>query len=794
MKIKVKINLILITGTLIIILSLGGIIGFMSSTQLKTINQQYITKINNTKAHEIEMFLKGEQEVLLSLSASTVFRDLLKSQGDASQYEEEIIRTTQRLDRSIKFVEQIEELFILNKNGKVIATTNQLNLGADKSNDQYFIGGKQGVYIKSFYFSEATKTNAYAVSAPIIDDASKELLGVIVARMIPDNLYRAVGIELADTKTGENFLLDSNYFLITPTRYLDKNNVLNKKIETQNAINCFSPEEMDEARSNPYSDQIHSGHGSLLQYIDYRGIEIIGTHHYIPEAGWCLITKEDLSEVLAPSYSLLYIFIIVSIIILIVFILISFYISSKMTRSILLIKDGIKLIEAGDLNQKVSINTKDEIGELSESFDKMVEAVKKSRSDVDKKVEEQTKEILEKRQGLEDQQKATLNILEDVEEEKEKITAAEARNSALLEGIGDGVIAMDNNDKIIFINKNGARMLGYDERSVIGKNAYDVLKIKDEKGKLLVKEDRPLYQAIKTGKTIFSTIQNGYTYERKDKINFAVAIVASPVIINGLNVGVIDVFRDITNETQIDKAKNEFVSLASHQLRTPLSAINWYAEMILAGDAGKVNKDQKEYIEEIYKSNQRMIELVNALLNVSRIDLGTFAIEPKLLDIKEIADGVIKQIDQKIKEKGIKFTKKYDPNISKINIDPNLTEIIFQNLLTNAVKYTQNKGSVSLSIEKKNNDTLITVKDNGYGIPKAVHDKIFGKLYRADNIRVKETDGNGLGLYILKSIVEQSGGKIWFESEENKGTTFYVTILLSGMNKKGGTKGLDKTA
>ena len=132
-----------------------------------------------------------------------------------------------------------------------------------------------------------------------------------------------------------------------------------------------------------------------------------------------------------------------------------------------------------------------------------------------------------------------------------------------------------------------------------------------------------------------------YYYERKDKTNFPMAIMATPVVLDGKVIGTIKIFRDITNEREIDKAKTEFVSLASHQLRTPLSAVNWYAEMLLEGDAGDLNVTQKKYLDEVYRSNQRMVELVNALLDVSSIELGTFLIEPESTDICRLAKNVI---------------------------------------------------------------------------------------------------------------------------------------------------------
>jgi signal transduction histidine kinase len=178
------------------------------------------------------------------------------------------------------------------------------------------------------------------------------------------------------------------------------------------------------------------------------------------------------------------------------------------------------------------------------------------------------------------------------------------------------------------------------------------------------------------------------------------------------------------------------------------------------------------------------------LLNISRIDLGTFAVEPEPCDFCAIAKSVMAELQPMIAAKKMAVKTDCDDDLPPINADIKLVRIIFQNLLTNALKYTPEKGKVTVSIAKQGRDILIKVADNGYGIPEEAKSKIFTKLFRADNIREVEAEGTGLGLYIVKSIVEQAGGRVWFDSLESKGTTFYVTLPLSGMVKKTGSRAL----
>lgn len=265
---------------------------------------------------------------------------------------------------------------------------------------------------------------------------------------------------------------------------------------------------------------------------------------------------------------------------------------------------------------------------------------------------------------------------------------------------------------------------------------------------------------------------------------------------------------DVSKDTELAKAKTDFVTIASHQLRTPLSIIKWYVDFLINGEAGQVNDDQKKYLKQVYISNERLIELVNALLDVSRIDLGTFSIEPEPADIIERADSAMKKYLPEIKKKGINLERFYD-DIPKINLDPRLIKIVYDIVISNAVKYTEKGGIIRMTIKKTENNILTKISDSGCGIPREQHPKIFTKLFRADNVRKIESVGTGLGLYIAKAVIEKSGGKIWFESpslelllseeskgkninfeKANRGTTIFFTIPLKGMKRKYGTKKL----
>lgn len=369
----------------------------------------------------------------------------------------------------------------------------------------------------------------------------------------------------------------------------------------------------------------------------------------------------------------------------------------------------------------------------------------------------------------------------------DKVNEIKTRDEAILNSIGDAVFACDQNGDLFLFNRMAEEMTGISLKEVIGCHySQAVTFIRESDGKPC---NDFVAEAINDNK--ITKMTNHILLVRKDGRKIPIADSAAPIKnVKDEIVGCVVVFHDVTKERQIDKAKTEFVSLASHQLRTPLSTINWYVEMLLSLDVGRLTPKQRQYSREVYHASQRMVSLVNALLNVSRLELGTFAVEPELVDITKIAKSCLKDLKPQILKKKLIVSERYDGGISLVKVDPKLLAIIFQNFLSNSVKYTKSGGKIGLTINKEKDNVLIEVSDTGIAIPVSQQKDVFGKLFRADNARKVDPDGSGLGLYIVKEIINYVGGKVWFESSERKGTTFHVSLPLSGMLKETGGKEL----
>jgi PAS domain S-box-containing protein len=364
-----------------------------------------------------------------------------------------------------------------------------------------------------------------------------------------------------------------------------------------------------------------------------------------------------------------------------------------------------------------------------------------------------------------------------------RLAEAKARQEAVLASIGDGVVVVSDKGEVIFINAQALSMLKVSADLIIGKHLIRAIEMFGADKKPIGTDSHPMQQALLRGQKISTT---ELYFRRADSKNFPVAVTASPVFLQQVLIGGVLVFRDVTHEKEVDRMKTEFISLASHQLRTPLSAMKWFAEMLISGDAGELTEEQKEMVNNIYLSNERMIELVNSLLNISRIESGRIIIDPRPTNLKKLIDEVIGELQPKIATKKHAVVVSVHSQLPEVNIDSKLIRHVYMNLLTNAIKYTAEGGEVHVMVSRSGSELVSQVSDNGYGIPLNQQEKIFQKFFRADNVAKFETDGTGLGLYLVKAIVEASGGHIWFKSEEGKGSSFWFSLPLSGSRSRPG--------
>lgn len=229
-----------------------------------------------------------------------------------------------------------------------------------------------------------------------------------------------------------------------------------------------------------------------------------------------------------------------------------------------------------------------------------------------------------------------------------------------------------------------------------------------------------------------------------------------------------------TNEKlkALDETKDEFISMASHQLRTPLTSVKGYLSMVLEGDAGEVNEMQRKLLDQAYTSSQRMVYLIADLLNVSRLRTGKFVIEAVPTNLADLVAGEVSQLKGTAKARGIKLAYHKPENFPTLMLDETKIRQVVMNFIDNAIYYTPTGGHISVELVETPKTVEFRVVDDGLGVPKSEQHHLFTKFYRAENARKARPDGTGLGLFMAKKVIVSQGGGIIFRSDEGKGSTF----------------------
>lgn len=395
-------------------------------------------------------------------------------------------------------------------------------------------------------------------------------------------------------------------------------------------------------------------------------------------------------------------------------------------------------ISAGKLTDHVYIKSKDELGALGESLNTMTDSLKDYRSKLEH----------------------SISLLD-----------------STLESTITGILVVDREGKIIKSNDQFAQMWNIptkllkdgDDKKAIA-HVLEQLKNPDD----FVKKIEELYSS--PDKESFDELQfkDGKIFER-----FSI-----PQKIGDEVVGRVWNFYDVTKEKEVNKMKDEFLSMISHQLRSPLVSIKWIVSRLVEKE--EVSEEGKEQLRGILSSSNRLVDMIGILLDVSRIESGLIAVEPEPIDVVRFVKDYIPEIKVMAAKKDIKIIFKNHPDSSSIMTDKSALQNILQSIISNAIEYTEDGGEVEISLSEKDDMIILfSIRDTGIGIPKNDRDTIFDKFTRASNAKDMKAEGTGLGLYIAREAAKLLGGNIWFESEENVGTTFHIELPIKTRPQSG---------
>jgi PAS domain S-box-containing protein len=355
---------------------------------------------------------------------------------------------------------------------------------------------------------------------------------------------------------------------------------------------------------------------------------------------------------------------------------------------------------------------------------------------------------------------------------KQAIEQEKAIADALFLSIGEGAIVIDAEGRVNRVNQAALTILGFEREELLGKWYPAAVVAEDEAGRRLPYIERPIAEVFFTGKSVFRKMQ----FKRKDRTRVTVALTVSPVLLDGKPIGAIEIFRDITEEVRLNRAKDEFISLASHQLRTPATSVKQYLGMLLEGYAGKLSEAQRHFITTANHSNERQLRIIDDLLKVAVADAGTMVLKKGRVNLVPLIKTVIADQGSKFTAKNLRVSFIHQEPQVYAYVDKNAFRMVLENLIDNAQKYTYAGKSIEIAVTKNGQQVDISIKDQGTGIDRNDFEKLFQKFSRLNNPLSIASGGTGLGLYWVRQIVDLHGGNISVESEVGKGTTFILSV------------------
>ena len=366
----------------------------------------------------------------------------------------------------------------------------------------------------------------------------------------------------------------------------------------------------------------------------------------------------------------------------------------------------------------------------------------------------------------------------DIKDYQNYLIQEKIKEEAILNSVGDGIVATDSNGKLLLLNKACEEMTGCSACDIEGASWTQVVRMESESGQVVEESARPLTQALTQKKKIISS--DSY-YVKKDGTRFPVSIIATPVIFEDKVIGAVGTFRDITREKELERAKDDFVSMVSHELKAPMTAIRGGLAVVLKGDYGELSGGLKSVLSRMFDYMGRLLNLSESILKVSKIESGALKVNPVAVNVDALISDVYVNLKILADKKKIKL-QKGDISSREVSGDSILIGEILTNLVNNAAKFTA-AGSVKIYTKENGGFLDIYVQDTGAGIPEDEQGKLFGKFQQISS-SLGRPEGTGLGLYLSRGMARQMGGDLrLFDSREGEGSTFVLSLPLASLPK-----------
>lgn len=453
-----------------------------------------------------------------------------------------------------------------------------------------------------------------------------------------------------------------------------------------------------------------------IRLVQSAGEVVVGT----------LYIRSDLEKQYQEISNIAVIFVTATLIAIAIAIVVSVLIAHSITQPIGEMQEQALRIARGDYSHKVEINAKDELGQLAESFNQLAERI---------------------------------------EETQEAMEAERNRLDSVLTHMTDGVVATDRRGKVITINEMALSLLSLKQEDAIGQSILTLFQLDEEYSlrsllentkEMLIERPSPVphFQDL--------ILRVDFSMIRRE---------------SGFISGLVAVLHDVTEQEKTEQERRDFVSNVSHELRTPLTSMRSYLEALEDG-AWKDPEIAPHFLQVTLEETDRMIRMINDLLNLSKMDSGNAQMQMELVNFNNLVNFVLDRFDMMVtsQNKDYQIKREFTKRDLWLEIDTDRLIQVIDNIMNNAIKYSPDGGTVTVRLIETHNHIILSITDEGIGIPRKDLNKIFDRFYRVDKARARQQGGTGLGLAISREVLKAHGGSIWVESRENQGSTFYVSL------------------
>ncbi len=810
MKIQAKLVIILIA----FIMVTGTVTTLVSQTISKEIAQEqvydHLTATAQSRAKHIEMVIAGYGQTVETMAAGNAFSDAVDESKDHVMGLEQADR---QIRNTILTDVRISRIRILDKNGTVVVSSHD-DVGLDAKTEDAFLNGRAGTYVGDIHISEFTGAPVTCVASPIL--VNGKFSGAAMVNFdVGEEIFEITTDRTGIGDTGEIYLVNRDCYMITPAMF---------------ANGTFLKQRVDVGYVSA------DGAGAVLTR-NYMGTDVLRFHTYMPEMGWYLIAELSEEEAFASVARLRNTMSLVIIVLMLMGVVISIFVAGTITKPISDLHRGLRAVRGGNLDYEINIKTDDEIELFADEFNLLSAELSESRSNFEEKVAERTKELSEAIERSETEIVERMAAEERLAVKREMEAAYTDILTALGKSIDLNVVLTEG---LSLLMKYTSAPVGviymYDAKNkllvpAVTRCTDDVVSVR----KFSHGEGIPGQTALEKRMVVVTDIPEDTIYGLEAGLCEVApeTIVSTPMIFNEMLLGVIvtghvgvvtpDVLGFInrvvyqlavaahnaqayiqtqemasTLKNQRDelemtshelaaasKTKSEFLTNMSHELRTPLNSIIGFSEILHDETFGALNEKQSKYTTNVLTSGKHLLQLINDILDLSKVEAGKVELEYVNFNVQTALEAAKTLVLSIAAKKKIRIAVTVEPELTTINGDVSKFKQILYNLLSNAIKFTPDGGSIAVGGQRKGELAQISVTDTGIGISPEAVKKLFQPFVQADSSTSRKYGGTGLGLSLVKRFVELHGGKVWVESEPDRGSTFMFTMPVSGKAEAG---------